>query len=257
MASIGQELKKEREARGLSLKGIADSTRITLTYLEAIETDRLDIFPGEFFVKGVVRGYAKAVGLDEDQLIERYRRAGLLSAGGPESTRGPGSNLRITKRQKLSLAGLAAIVLVIVTFSAYFLTRPGKRAALPETREAIPQIQLQAAVTPSVTESVPAPVPKEEEKGLNLELSFHARTWIQVYADQVLALDGVKLRGEKARVTARNELIIHLGNAGGVDYSINGRPGKAFGRSGAVVKNIRITLDNTAEFVRGDGTGVE
>ena len=257
MASIGQELKKEREARGLSLKGIADSTRITLTYLEAIETDRLDVFPGEFFVKGVVRGYAKAVGLDEDKLIERYRRAGLLSAGGPESTRGPGSDLRITKRQKLSLAGLAAIVLVIVTFSAYFLTRPGKRAALPETREAIPQIQLQAAVTPSVTESVPAPFPKEEEKGLDLELSFHARTWIQVYADQVLALDGVKLRGEKARVTARNELIIHLGNAGGVDYSINGRPGKAFGRSGAVVKNIRITLDNTAEFVRGDGAGVE
>ncbi len=257
MASIGQELKKEREARGLSLKGIADSTRITLMYLEAIETDRLDIFPGEFFVKGIVRSYAKAVGLDEDQLVERYRRAGLLSAGGPESARGPGSEPRITKRQKLSLAGLAAIVLVIVTFAAYFLTRPGKHAALPETREAIPQVQLQAAVTPSVTEPVPAPVPKEEEKGLNLELSFHERTWIQVYADRKLALDGIKLRGEKARVTAQNELIIHLGNAGGLDYSINGRPGKAFGRSGAVVKNIRITPDNTAEFVRDDGTGVE
>ena len=257
MASIGQELKKEREARGLSLKGIADSTRITLMYLEAVETDRLDIFPGEFFVKGVVRSYAKAVGLDEDQLVERYRRAGLLSAGGPESARGPGANPRITKRQKLSLAGLAAIVLVIVTFATYFLTRPGKHAALPETRKAIPQVQLQAAATPSVTEPVPAPVSKEEEKGLSLELSFHERTWIQVYADRKLALDGIKLRGEKARVTAQNELIIHLGNAGGLDYSINGRPGKAFGRSGAVVKNIRITLDNTAEFVRGDGTGVE
>jgi len=254
MASIGQELKKEREARGLSLKGIADSTRISLIYLEAVETDRLDIFPGEFFVKGVVRGYAKAVGLDEDQLIERYRRAGLLSAGGPESARGPGSDPRITKRQKLSLAGLAAIVLVIVTFVAYFLIRPGKHAALPETREAIPQIP---AATPSMTEPVPAPVSKEEEKELSLELSFHDRTWIQVYADRKLALDGIKLRGEKARLTAQNEFIIHLGNAGGLDYSINGRPGKAFGRSGAVVKNIRITLDNTAEFVRGDGTGVE
>jgi len=254
MASIGQELKKEREARGLSLKGIADSTRIALMYLEAIETDRLDIFPGEFFVKGIVRSYAKAVGLDEDQLVERYRRAGLLSAGGPESARGPGSDPRITKRQKLSLAGAAAIILVIVTFAAYLLTRPGKHAPLPETREAIPQV---AAATPSVTEPVPAPVPKEEEKGLSLELSFHERTWIQVYADRKLALDGIKLRGEKARVPARNELIIHLGNAGGLDYSINGRPGKAFGRSGAVVKNIRITLDNTAEFVRGDGTGVE
>ena len=257
MASIGQELKKEREARGFSLKGIADSTRITLRYLEGIETDRLDIFPGEFFVKGVLRGYAKAVGLDEVQLIERYRRAGLLSAEGPESGRRPGSEPRITKRQKLSLAGLAAVVLVIVTFAAYFLTRPVKRAALSETREAIPQVQQQASVTPSITEPVPGPVSKEEEKGLSLELSFHERTWIRVYADGKLALDGIKLKGEKARATAQNEFIIHLGNAGGLEYSINGRPGKAFGRSGAVVKNIRITPDNTAEFVRNDGAGVE
>jgi transcriptional regulator with XRE-family HTH domain len=257
MASIGQELKKEREARGFSLKGIADSTRITPRYLEAIETDHLDIFPGEFFIKGVLRGYAKAVGLDEVQLIERYRRAGLLSAEGPESGRGPGSEPRITKRQKLSLAGLAAVVLVIVTFAAYFLTRPGKRAVLPETREAIPRVQQQATVTPSITEPVPAPVSKEKEKGLNLELSFHERTWIQVYADGKLALDGIKLKGEKARATAQNELVIHLGNAGGLDYSINGRPGKPFGRSGAVVKNIRITPANTAEFVRDDGAGVD
>jgi len=254
MASIGQELKKEREARGLSLKKIADSTRISLTYLEAIESDRLDIFPGEFFVKGVVRGYAKAVGLDEKELIERYRRAGLLSAGGPDSARGRGSNLRITKRQKLSLAVLAAIVLVIVTFAAYFLTRARKHAGLPETQEAILKVP---AASPSITEPVPALVTEEEKYGLSLELSFHDRTWIQVYADQMLALDGIKLKGEKAQVAAKNELVIHLGNAGGLDYSINGRPGRAFGRSGAVVKNIRITPDNMAEFARSDATGVE
>jgi hypothetical protein len=70
-------------------------------------------------------------------------------------------------------------------------------------------------------------------------------------------LDGIKLSGEKALITAQNELVIHLGNAGGLDFSINGRPGKGFGRSGAVVKNIRITPANKAEFVRDDGTGVE
>lgn len=251
MASIGQELKKEREARGLSLKGISDSTRISLVYLEAIETDRLEVFPGEFFIKGVLRSYAKAVGLDEDQLVDRYRKAGLLSGGSPDSARRPGSTLRITRRQKLSLAGLAAIVLVIVTFAVYFLIKPPKRSPLAENQEA--SLQAQAAAPPA-TEPGPAPVAIQEEKELSLELSFHDRTWIQVYADQMLALDGIKLRGEKVRITARNELIIHLGNAGGVDYSINGRPGKAFGRSGAVVKNIRITLDNAAEFVQSDGT---
>ena len=53
MTSLGQELKKDREARGISLKAVADTTRITQRYLEALESDQLDILPGRFFVKSI------------------------------------------------------------------------------------------------------------------------------------------------------------------------------------------------------------
>ncbi|MHB8093807.1 MAG: helix-turn-helix domain-containing protein [Candidatus Aminicenantales bacterium] len=41
MTSIGQDLKKEREARGMSLKDIADTTHVSLKYLEAVESSQL------------------------------------------------------------------------------------------------------------------------------------------------------------------------------------------------------------------------
>ncbi len=87
MTSPGQELKQDREARGISLKAVADTTRISRRYLEAVESDRLDLLPGGFFIKGILRAYAGAVGLDEAAVLERYRRAGVLAAGPQDTAR--------------------------------------------------------------------------------------------------------------------------------------------------------------------------
>jgi transcriptional regulator with XRE-family HTH domain len=73
MASLGQELRRERELRGISLREIADSTRISLRFLQAIEDDQFGRIPGEFFVRAILRSYAKGVGLDEHQVLNRYQ----------------------------------------------------------------------------------------------------------------------------------------------------------------------------------------
>ncbi|MCU0244227.1 MAG: helix-turn-helix domain-containing protein [Acidobacteria bacterium] len=83
MAGIGPSLKEAREARDISLEEIASATKIVPRYLEALESDRLDLMPAGFFVKGIIRSYAKAVGLDPDEVLGRYRAAGLL--GEPEA----------------------------------------------------------------------------------------------------------------------------------------------------------------------------
>lgn len=85
MASLGQGLREAREARHISIEEIASSTKIVPRYLEALENDRLDIMPGGFFVKGIIRAYAKAIGLDGEEVLERYKDAGLV--GGPERKR--------------------------------------------------------------------------------------------------------------------------------------------------------------------------
>ncbi len=63
MVSLGRKLRTAREQQGLSLADIATRTRIRLSYLEAIEQDRLDQIPGGFFSRSFVRQYAQALGL--------------------------------------------------------------------------------------------------------------------------------------------------------------------------------------------------
>jgi transcriptional regulator with XRE-family HTH domain len=86
MASLGDSLREEREARNISLEEIASATKIVPRYLEALETDRLDLMPGGFFIRAIIRSYAQAVGLDPDEVVERYKAAGMLEP--PEPSRG-------------------------------------------------------------------------------------------------------------------------------------------------------------------------
>jgi cytoskeleton protein RodZ len=85
MASLGQGLREAREARHISLKEIASSTKIVRRYLEALENDHLEIMPGSFFIKGIIRAYANAIGLDGEEVLARYKAAGLV--GEPERKR--------------------------------------------------------------------------------------------------------------------------------------------------------------------------
>jgi len=72
MAQFGEELRRERESRGIALESITDSTKISGRHLVALERDRFEQLPGGVFNKGIVRGYARAVGLDENTWVERY-----------------------------------------------------------------------------------------------------------------------------------------------------------------------------------------
>ena len=88
-----------------------------------------------------------------------------------------------------------------------------------------------------------------EEVSITIEISFLEETWLQVWADGVLKVDGLKQPGGKLMVKANEEFLIHLGNAGGISYTLKNRQGKQLGPSGAVIKNLRITLENYQRFL--------
>ena len=69
---FGTWLRSQREARGVSLREIADSTRISLRYLEALEMDRFDALPAPVFARGFLREYARVVGLDADEVVNLF-----------------------------------------------------------------------------------------------------------------------------------------------------------------------------------------
>jgi len=75
MGSFGEDLKKAREAKRVTLETIAAATKITTRYLKAVEQENFELLPGGVFRKSIVRSYARAAGLDEDRWVERYLEA--------------------------------------------------------------------------------------------------------------------------------------------------------------------------------------
>ena len=71
--TIGAALKAAREFRGLSLQDVADSTRIRRAYLAAIEEMRIEDLPSRPFTIGYVRAYARALGLEAEAAVTRFK----------------------------------------------------------------------------------------------------------------------------------------------------------------------------------------
>ena len=78
MGRFGEELRKERESRGVALQTISEKTKVIVRYLTALEEDNFAALPGGILSKGIVRGYVRTVGLDESVWMDRF-----LTASGP------------------------------------------------------------------------------------------------------------------------------------------------------------------------------
>ncbi len=70
--SFGTWLRQQREVREIGLREIADSTKISLRYLEAFEQDRYDLLPARVFSRGFLRQYAGYVGLDPEEVVNNF-----------------------------------------------------------------------------------------------------------------------------------------------------------------------------------------
>jgi cytoskeletal protein RodZ len=73
-ATIGEQLRLKREERGIPLREISDETRISIHYLEAIESNDYKRLPGGIFNRSFVRAYARCIGYDEKEAVEGYSR---------------------------------------------------------------------------------------------------------------------------------------------------------------------------------------
>ena len=73
MESLGEKLKNTRNEMGLSLDQISRETNISIRYLEALETENFDIFPGEPYIIGFLKNYGTYLDIDTQKLISLYR----------------------------------------------------------------------------------------------------------------------------------------------------------------------------------------
>jgi len=83
VSSFGEELKRERELREITLREISEATKVNLRYLDALERNDFERLPGGVFNKGFVRAYAEYIGVDPETMVNAY----LLEERGQQSER--------------------------------------------------------------------------------------------------------------------------------------------------------------------------
>src|SRR5260370_19862797 len=122
--SIGEKLRLARETRGIALREISEQTRISMRYLEAIESDDYRRLPGGIFNRSFIRAYAKHIGYDEQEAIEEYST--MMHERGEStdevSTRQPRSSVYTDnggQRSPLMTLLLAVIILAALSLGAW------------------------------------------------------------------------------------------------------------------------------------------
>lgn len=253
MPSVGEELKRERELRGITLKEIADETKIAVRVLEAIESDRLDTIIGEFYRRAGMRAYARYLGIDDDRIVatHQFRSSdGSLETGLSESGAIDWKDRFAELPSRLATKWVALVLVGLALSGAAVAVWPG--GGVEAERTAVSP----SVVTKQVEKPVAEPVIREElakelssEAPLSLLLKVDEQCWLEVQADGALVAQGLMLRGYQTEIQAQEEVRLWLGNAGGISIWVNGNPGLPLGRLGQVRKDVRITPENLSEFI--------
>ncbi|MBI1761232.1 MAG: helix-turn-helix domain-containing protein [Acidobacteria bacterium] len=277
MPTLGQELQRLRNERGINLHQIADATHIGVRFLQAIESDTYDILPGGIFNRAFVRKFAKYVGMDEEQALALYERQ-LEEMGGEEA---PRSNYlragEFEEKQPGNSWLLSAIMFLLLCAGAYAAAqyfkgqqKPAeeKVAAASPTPEVTPTATPDAAAspTPEVSPSPGAsPTPEASPSpgaapaltpppgGMIVQLTATSgECWISVKPDGLNTQQALLKAGETKEVTAYEKVLMNLGNYPALNIKVNGRtvnPEKlAPNRTSVIVKNVVITKDNFQGF---------
>lgn len=160
---IGAYLRAVREHRGLSLDKLAETTRISKTYLLAIEEADASALPSRPFAIGYVRAYAQALGIDGDAAAARYKKE---TPDFSEPLRNPiGVKHENTKRNPLIFAVIGLVVSGVVLWnvtqhsmssddrSAPLVSLSGAQAAEPKAPQG--PISLGAATPPPADQTTP------------------------------------------------------------------------------------------------------
>ncbi|MGQ0734601.1 MAG: helix-turn-helix domain-containing protein [Acidobacteriota bacterium] len=72
VVDVGGWLRASREAAGVSLRSIADTTKLSMRTLEALERNRIDQLPGGIYRRAIVRAYANEIGLDPEATLRVF-----------------------------------------------------------------------------------------------------------------------------------------------------------------------------------------
>ncbi len=264
LQSLGLKLREAREAHELSLIELEKRTRIRPRFLQAMETGQFQVIDNPLQLKGFLRSYAKAVGLDETTILNEYEAAlaadskqrrrrkptplpvqtppapnqPVIVTRAPASTqeRQPDPALYRQERrpwpQLIVAIGLLLGVLGAIGGGAFLIIRDLSDDDRGTEGQILQQINVgnvensDPTITPTQL-SAPTqaqPLVINDGEPINVQITATQRLWARVTVDDVPVFEGILRPGEGTTYVASRLIIIKTTNAGGLEVLINNQP---------------------------------
>src|SRR4029079_10627350 len=260
MEDFGGKLRQARERRGISLRQIAASTKISAAAPRALDANDISKLPGGIFSRAFVRSYAVEVGLDPDdtvrEFLDRFNQD-TPPAAAVSTTEAPEHEREFEEQRRKAAMLLAGVVISIpvIALVLYFALRARAAAHAPPaaSASAAPAPALPPASTTAQAAAPPSDValpPQEPPAGqMKLELHPVKACWVSLTVDGKKVFARIMQAGERDSRDVAAEAVIEVGDAGAFAYSVNGREGKPLGAEGQV-RSLKLTPATAAQHLR-------
>jgi cytoskeleton protein RodZ len=248
--SFGEELRRERVVREISLEEISASTKISMRLLKALEESDIAKLPAPTFTRGFIRAYSRHIGIDPEEKVNAYLAdlAETSSEGpSPKKPRPRSRFLRGRRATAGTIVGGVTGLLLLLGLIANPDRRPPParwRAAQRPVPTALKNVTVSSEPAPAIrveaVEPASANPASESDSGVSLLLEFDGDSWTVLEADGRTVLSGLIQGGETKRFEAREGFRLTLGNAGAVRVTVDGRSLDRLGGAGQVVRDLPI-----------------
>ncbi|MFD5035360.1 helix-turn-helix domain-containing protein [Streptomyces sp. NPDC058220] len=231
MPSIGQILQQARVAANLTVDEVSSSTRVRVPIVQAIEQDDFSRCGGDVYARGHIRMLARTVGIDPDDLVERFDDA---HGGRPMPTGAApmfeAERIRPERARPNWTAAMVAAIVAVVGFAGFTLfsdgdeggkTKSVAEGAKPD-KGAKPSATKSTAPKPDPSESAIAAAPRDK---VTVKLSaIDDKSWISAKAHNgKLLFDGTLLKGASKTFQDDEQIDLIIGNAGAIELFVNGK----------------------------------
>jgi transcriptional regulator with XRE-family HTH domain len=238
--SLGERFRAAREQRGLTLSDVAEQLRIRSVYLAAIEEENWKAIGAPVYIRGFLRTYARFLGLDPEEAVSEFNAAeNTLPPTAQPAAASAGFDYRPQGSSLTPLIWIAGLVAVaLVGFVIYlYVTPAGGRQQLAATAAAQPTAPSLGAGTatlaPGLAGTNPTPSPLQQTRTLAIHLT--APSWLRVSVDGNVSIEGTFPAGTTKSFHGKIALV-RVGNAGGVEITVDGKPIGKLGGAGDVVE---------------------
>jgi len=251
MISIGKELKKQRELRGISLEEISNSTKISIRFLKAIEEDNLDILPSGVYRKNFITSYAKYIGINPEDILAFYRNEKEKEA----------INIPEEKAKGIKyLWAILLIIILIVGLGVYSFNKIKKSytTSLGKVDNKRMKIKDDKNINEGKKEQIISKGESNSETFVK-EDSFEIKivaiedSWMEIILENEVAYNWLLRKGEERVFKVHNKITFKkIGNAGGIILYYNNRRLKPLGKKGEIIKDLILSKDVIKEYGGGD-----